>query len=67
MSIYYRTMANYVFYGLFVAVIALFITFFATKLYRSEGFTDATEIGHFIAYTSISLLAFVCVIAYFKK
>jgi hypothetical protein len=37
-------MANYVFYGLFVAVIALFITFFATKLYRSEGFTDATEI-----------------------
>jgi len=64
---YSRTMANYVFYGLFVAVTALVITFLATKLYKREGFTDATEIGHYIAYTSISLLAFVCVIAYFKK
>ena len=65
---YIRTMANYVFYGLFVAVSALVITFLATKLYKREGFTDATEIGHhYIAYTSIRLLAFVCVIVYFKK
>jgi hypothetical protein len=58
-------MANYVFYGLFVAVTALVITFLATKLYKREGFTNATEIGQYIAYTSISLLA-ICVIAYFK-
>jgi len=60
-------MANYVFYGLFVAVTALVITFLATKLSKREGFTDRTKIGDYIAYTSISLLAFVCVIAYFKK
>jgi len=60
-------MANYVFYGVFAAVAALIITFLATKLYKREGFTDATKIGHYIAYISISLLAFVCVIAYFKK
>lgn len=62
-------MANYVFFGLFVLVAALFVAFFAVKLvkYKTEGFADATEIGHYILYTALSILAFACVVAYFKK
>jgi hypothetical protein len=60
-------MANYVFCGLFAAVAALIITFLATTFYKREGFADATETGHYILYTALSVLVLACVVAYFKK
>jgi tellurite resistance protein TehA-like permease len=62
-------MANYVFFGLFVILIVLFIAFFAVKLiqYRNEGFADATEIGQITLYTAISIIFAAFLVAYFRK
>jgi hypothetical protein len=62
-------MVNYVFFGLFAILIALFIAFFAMKLvqYRNEGFANATEIGQITLYTAISIVFAACVVAYLKK